>query len=318
MLIASFGRLRYNARMVQLPSEFRPTLDSYQGPLDLLLYLIKREEVDVFDIPIARIVEQYQINLDVLSQVDPNACGEFLVVAAHLMEIKSKLLLPREQLTDDEEMEDPRVELVRQLLEYKKYKERSLLLERRVEEFRRRHQRPRLPTNTDEVETVGAISLGNLTIWDIFTAFHRVEIALGAREPHRVILQDRPLADYIAAVEQFLEQSPERTAMFEDLFLDARNREEAIGFLLAILEMAKELQLAFQQDELFGPIEVRLRSEDEIKELRAQTRLETGMETGISVEPAERFLLQGEGLEASAEPILDAEEETAESGDASP
>jgi segregation and condensation protein A len=309
--------------MVQLPSEFRPALDSYQGPLDLLLYLIKRDEVDVFDIPIARIVEQYQINLDVLSQVDPNACGEFLVVAAHLMEIKSKLLLPREELADDEEMEDPRVELVRQLLEYKKYKERSLLLERRVEEFRGRHQRPPLP-NLDEVETVGAISLGNLTIWDIFTAFHRVEIALGAREPHRIVVQDRPIEEYVTAVAEFLEQSPQQTALFGDLFLDAHSREEAIGFLLAILEMAKELRLAFQQEDLFGPIEVRLRSLDESKALREQTGLDADLEVATSVEPAERFLLRGEGLEASAEPIdiddgdIDDGEETAESTDAPP
>ena len=314
MLIDSCGLLRYNAHMVQLPSEFRPALDSYQGPLDLLLYLIKREEVDVFDIPIALIVEQYHISLDVLSQVDPNACGEFLVVAAHLMEIKSKLLLPREGLLDDEEMEDPRVELVRQLLEYKKYKERSLLLERRVEEFRRRHQRPRLPTNMGEVETEGAIRLGKLTIWDLFTAFHRVEIALGARTPHRVVVQERPIEEYITDVSHFLEQSRGRAALFEDLFLGARNREEAIGFLLAILEMAKELLLAFQQEDLFGPIQVRLRTEDETQKLREQT----GLESELAVEPAERFLAQGEGLVASAEPIASAREEAAEPGDASP
>src|SRR5262245_5059412 len=114
--------------MVQLPSEFRAALESYRGPLDLLLYLIKRDEIDIFDIPIARIVEQYQMYLEVLSQVmspqspaegslDPNACGEFLVMAANLMEIKSKLLLPREKLEEDEDLEDPRIELVRQLLE---------------------------------------------------------------------------------------------------------------------------------------------------------------------------------------------------------
>src|SRR4029453_12051176 len=124
--------------MVQLPSEFRPALETYRGPLDLLLYLIKKDEVDIFDIPILRIVEQYQLYLELLKDLDPNACGEFLVMAAHLMEIKSKLLLPREELDEAEEMEDPRIELVRQLLEYKKYKERALLLERRTDERRRR------------------------------------------------------------------------------------------------------------------------------------------------------------------------------------
>ncbi|MEM7235590.1 MAG: segregation/condensation protein A, partial [Planctomycetota bacterium] len=84
--------------MVSLPKEFKASLESYHGPLDLLLYLIKKEEVDVFDIPIAKLVQQYQLYLEIIKNVDPNTCGDFLVMAARLMEIKSKLLLPREIL----------------------------------------------------------------------------------------------------------------------------------------------------------------------------------------------------------------------------
>ena len=294
--------------MPELPAEFRATLDSYKGPLDLLLYLIKRDEIDVFDIPIARIIEQYQVFLDVLKDVDPNACGEFLVMAANLMEIKSKLLLPREELAPDEDMEDPRIELVRQLLEYKKYKERALLLEKRIDERRRRHERPELSAGADldDGAVEGAIPLGNISVWDLLTAFHKIQIALGARVPHRVMMGDRPIAEYIAALEDFLARAPSRTALFEELFSEARSRIEAIGFFLAILELAKERRLSFRQEEIFGPIEVRLHEEDEVRRLLAAS----GREEIASADPAATFLLRGEGLEASTEPILEPSGET--------
>ena len=95
-------------------------IDSFRGPLDLLLFLVKREEVDVLDIPIARIAEQFRRYLDVLQMIDVERAGEFLVMAATLMEIKSRMLLPRPEEEEGEEEEDPRRELVRQLLEYKK------------------------------------------------------------------------------------------------------------------------------------------------------------------------------------------------------
>jgi len=294
--------------MPELPAEFRATLESYKGPLDLLLYLIKRDEIDVFDIPIARIIEQYQVFLDVLKDVDPNACGEFLVMAANLMEIKSKLLLPREELPGDEEMEDPRIELVRQLLEYKKYKERAMLLEKRIDERRRRHERPEISTGSDldDGAVEGAIPLGNISVWDLLTAFHKIQIALGARVPHRVMMGDRPIAEYIAALEEFLSRTPSRTALFEELFSEARSRIEAIGFFLAILELAKERRLSFRQEEIFGPIVVRLHEEDEVRRLLAAS----GREEIASADPAAAFLLRGEGLEASAEPILEPMGET--------
>ena len=101
---------------------YRVALDTYNGPLDLLLYLIRKEEVDIYDIPIARITEQYRQHLELLAEINVNVAGEFLVMAAILMEIKSRMLLPTEQGLEEEE-EDPRAELVRQLLEYKRFKD---------------------------------------------------------------------------------------------------------------------------------------------------------------------------------------------------
>src|SRR5881227_2467445 len=103
--------------------DYQVDLETFRGPLDLLLYLVKREEVDVRDIPIARVAEQFQKYLDALQKVDVEAAGDFVVLAATLLEIKSRLVLPRADDADEPEVEDPRRELVRQLLAYKSMKE---------------------------------------------------------------------------------------------------------------------------------------------------------------------------------------------------
>lgn len=296
--------------MVSLPSEFRARLESYNGPLDLLLYLIKKEEVDIFDIPIAHIVDQYHLYLTILQEIDPNICGEFLVVAAHLMEIKSKLLLPREVLEDDEDLEDPRIELVRQLLEYKKYKERAMLLERRLEEYRRRYKRPPLDLPAADHESETPLPLGDVSVWDLFTAFHRIQIMLGQRVPIQVVVEERPVEAYIREVEETLQQSPGRQSRFDDLFVHARNRHEAIGYFLAILELAKQYLITLTQDEQFGPIFIRLRDEEEIRRLQQEALVPSEME------PAAAFLLEGEGAEAVLEDLpVDSDEERPSPGE---
>ena len=256
--------------MVSLPAEFRASLESYNGPLDLLLFLIRKHEIDVFDIPIVKVVEQYQLFLELLQEIDPNACGEFLVMAARLMEIKSRLLLPRESVDEEEEdMEDPRIELIRQLLEYKKFKERALLLEKRLEMHRRRYHRPPvdLPAIPGE-ETAPPLSLGNISVWDLLTAFHRIQITLGQREPHQVVLEDRPLSDYIDEIVSRLELAASHTAAFDELLLSAQSRHDAIGFFLAILELAKNYRITLQQEgDTDGTIYVSLRQEEETRRL---------------------------------------------------
>ena len=112
-------------------AEYKVELDAYNGPLDLLLYLIRRSEVDIYDIPIAQVTEQYVAYVTLLQNLDPDVAGDFLVMAATLMEIKSRTLLPRPPVEDDDEddLTDPRLELVRQLLEYKKFKDAARTLD---------------------------------------------------------------------------------------------------------------------------------------------------------------------------------------------
>src|SRR5690242_18717242 len=113
--------------------DYQVNLDTFRGPLDLLLYLVKHNEVDICDIPIARIAEQFRHYLDVIQMIDVERAGDFLVMAATLMEIKSKLVLPRGAEESAEEHDDPRRELVRQLIEYKKFKDAAALLEAQAE-----------------------------------------------------------------------------------------------------------------------------------------------------------------------------------------
>lgn len=123
----------------KMTNEYKVDLDVYNGPLDLLLYLIKKEEVNICDIPIARITDQYLQYVEALQSLDMSIVGDFLVMAATLMYVKSYMLLPRTELKeDDDEVEDPRSSLVKQLLEYKRYKERTFILADRAAEWEKK------------------------------------------------------------------------------------------------------------------------------------------------------------------------------------
>ena len=128
---------------------FRVQLDVFRGPLDLLLYLVRKHEVDILDIPIAMITDQYLEHLAVLEQLDVNEVGDFLEMASMLIEIKSRIVLPRAD-EEDSELDDPRQELVRRLLEYKKYKDAAGLLEERGRQWQQRVSRGRGEQKRDE------------------------------------------------------------------------------------------------------------------------------------------------------------------------
>src|SRR6516165_5356094 len=144
-------------------------LDAFRGPLDLLLYLVKRNEVDVCDIPVARILEQFQHYLDVMTVLDVERIGDFIVMAGTLMEIKSKMGLPRgaDESADDEG--DPRLELVRQLIEYKKFKDAAALLEEQAEKQQARLAR--LPVELPPAPDPAQQPLQHLELWDLVSAF---------------------------------------------------------------------------------------------------------------------------------------------------
>ncbi len=235
-------------------SEYRVALDIYNGPLDLLLFLIRREELDIYDIPIARITKQYLEYVELLKQMDPDSTSEFLVLAATLMEIKSRTLLPTPPPDEsDDEMIDPRLELVRQLLEYKKFKDAAHYLEDAAETQSTKFPRSATLSQGPEEET----SLDNLDIWDLFDAFNRLLEQTGMQEGvHTVGADDTPITLHADDILDSIERAG-GSQLFETIF-SGREKAEMIGLFLALLELIRQHRIRVSQDEPFGPIFIHL------------------------------------------------------------
>ena len=236
------------------PADYRVELEVYNGPLDLLLYLIRREEVDIYDIPIARITGQYVAYVELLRRVDPDAVGDFLVMAATLMEIKSRTLLPHPPAAEEEEdLGDPRMELVRQLLEYKKFKDASRRLGVAAEltalKFARR---PVLPSS-DARE----IDIEDVQLWDLVEAFRKLLADTGQRQvTHDIVYDDTPIALHAADLLDRLERIG-GTQLFKAIF-EGRSKSQLIGLFLALLELLRQTRIRAVQETAFGPLSVQL------------------------------------------------------------
>ena len=283
--------------------EYRVELDIYNGPLDLLLYLIKRDELDIYDIPIASITDSYLSYMHMLREVkdrdglDINLAGEFLVMAATLMEIKSGTLLPKAEPTERkegtsaaQELTDPRVELVQQLLEYKRLKDSATLLERRRHEHESRF--PRFPAkaegNPDEPPPV---DLDEVQIWDLLTAFDRLMKEVGVRKPkyHEVIYDDTPIDLHAADIEDQLKRDGHLT--LRQLIVGRKGRSEMIGVFLALLELIREKKIMVQQEEAIGELQILPATEEHRKtyehaSLHLAPELEASEDGEAEAEPA--------------------------------
>lgn len=226
-----------------MPDDYRVQLDVFAGPLDLLLYLIRRDELAIEDISITRVTEQYLDYVQMLERLDPNAAGEFLVLASTLIELKSRALLPSPPLDVADDEDDPRSALVRQLLEYKRFKDAARALgtaaAERAERFVR--QPADLPTELRGVE------LEDVEVWDLLTAFDQVMRSIG-RGPaqHKVRYDDTPIEDYAADILARLARSG--PLPFHALFHDRRERDVIVGLFLALLELIRACQVRAEQD----------------------------------------------------------------------
>ena len=223
-----------------MSDDYKVQLDVYQGPLDLLLYLIRREEVDISDIPIARIADQYCRYVEVLQKMDINLAGEFLVMAASLMEIKSAMLLPRPPAIEDdgEDLSDPRVELIRQLLEYKAFKDAAADLGESRKEEADRFQRTGRQLPDGVVIDPAELDLGDVQIWDLLGAFQRVmNQVLAGPARHDVIYDDTPVDLHAEDILEMVRRLGGLT--FEQVFEGRSHRSEIIGLFLALLELIK-------------------------------------------------------------------------------
>ncbi|MHC4457408.1 MAG: segregation and condensation protein A [Planctomycetota bacterium] len=221
-------------------ADYRVNLDIFSGPLDLLLYLVRKEEVDIYDIPISKITEQYLRYVEMLKSLDIDLAGDFLVMAATLMQIKSAMLLPKadpEQLQADE-LADPRAELIRQLLEYKKFKDAANLLDDAADRQKQRYPRPDSIIERLKPDTQPQIDIEQIGVWDLLEAFDSIMKATGSFADISHIKDDTPIDLYqIDILHRLQAQGP---MSFERLFESCDNRLVMIGLFLALLELIRE------------------------------------------------------------------------------
>jgi segregation and condensation protein A len=237
--------------------DYKVELPTFRGPLDLLLFLVKHNEVDLYDIPIAVITEQFLAYLNLLQVIDVEAAGEFLVMAATLMEIKSKMLLPHAEGEATEE-DDPRLELVKQLIEYKKYKEAAGLLEEQAE---RQHTRlPRTPMEMPAQPDLALQPLRKVELWDLVSAFGRLMRETTALQPSYISIDETPIQVHMDRIVDQLKQH-ERMAL-STIFTPPHTRGRLLGLFLATLELIKGCVIWVEQPDAFGELWLCLASTD--------------------------------------------------------
>ncbi len=227
---------------------YQVTLPSFHGPLDLLLHLIKQNEIDIYDIPIVLITEQYTAYLDAMEELNLEIAADYIYMAALLIHIKSKMLLPRDETTG--EQEDPRAELVNRLLEYQRFK---AVAETFAElDVVRMGVWPRPPAGLPDSDG-SDIDISEVSLFDLIDAFRGALIRYKVNHPQAIELRRmvHKVSDKMAELYDMLkEKSPIRLQWF----LEGRGREELIAIFLGMLELVRLGGIALQQGELFGEI----------------------------------------------------------------
>jgi segregation and condensation protein A len=237
-------------------AEYKVQFEVFEGPLDLLLYLIKKEEVDIYEVNLTRLATQFIEYIDLMRQFDLEIAGEFLVMASTLMYIKSRELLPVDQqvqVEGEEEGEDPRWELIRQLVEYKKFKDAAARLQ--VLEAEQENIFPRLPGKL-EFESAAPPPRPDVSIFDLLNAVNGVLQRFTKREDRGDIFEDKWIVS--EKIEFILRAISGRGSLrFAELFEGAASRSEVVCTFLALLELIRLRQLVCSQPEPFGEIEIR-------------------------------------------------------------
>jgi len=223
-------------------------LERFEGPLDLLLHLIKRDEIDIYDIPIAHITKQYLAYIELMRSLDLEVAGEFLVMAATLMRIKAKMLLPAPAVGEEEDEGDPREELVQRLVEYRQFKEAAGTLKLKEEERRQMFERGMVP-GEDEA---GPLPLAPATLFDLLDALNRVMARLPEQNVYEVQAEVFDVEDKMSLIAQMAAERG--TVSFVALLARCRIRMEMVVTFIALLELIKLGQVTISQPDRFGDI----------------------------------------------------------------
>jgi segregation and condensation protein A len=240
----------------EVMAEYKVKFEVFEGPLDLLLYLIKKEEVDIYEVNLTALATQFIEYIDTMRMLDLEIAGEFLVMAATLMYIKSRELLPIEQQVQTEgedEGEDPRWELIRQLVEYKKFKDAAAQLQ--TLEAQQENIFPRLPGKL-EFESAAAPAKPDVSIFDLLNAVNAVLQRISQKEASsREIFEDKWTVS--EKIEHVMKTISVRSPLkFSELFAAATSRTEVVVTFLALLELIRLKQIVCSQPEAFGEIEI--------------------------------------------------------------
>jgi segregation and condensation protein A len=230
--------------------DYRVELEVFRGPMDLLLFLVRANEIDICDIPIARVTEQYLEYLDLLSMIDVELAGDFLVMASTLMEIKSRMLLPR-LADEDPNAEDPRSELVRQLLEYKQFKDAASVLEERGRDWQQRFARLADDHAATPVDPANQ-PIHEVELWDLVGAYSRLMRETLASASNTIVYDDTPIHVYMARIEARLAVA--ERVRFSELLASGNSRAQIIGSFLALLELIRRQRVRAIQEHSFGDI----------------------------------------------------------------
>ena len=230
-------------------------LDKFQGPLDLLLYFIRRDELDINDIPIAEITAEYLQIIEDMKAMNLSVAGEFILMAATLMRIKSKMLIPRVELDDLGEPIDPRTELVQQLLEYKKYKDIADNLSEKWERLSYQHERS-ISETFEDLDVDDASYLKEISVFELAKHFKNVMDRLPDLNPYEVDLNTIDLSDK----KHFILNSFDGRGIlfFDALIKKCINKLEVIMTFIAILDLVHQLKIVVLQSNLFNDIEIHL------------------------------------------------------------
>jgi segregation and condensation protein A len=225
---------------------FRVDLPAYRGPLDLLLYLVRRHEVSLGEMPVAPIVDQYFAYIEVLQELDLGDVGDFIDLASTLVELKSQAVLPQVvEEADEQEIEDPQAELVERLLQYKQIRDAASILDEMGSRWQQRY--PRLADDLPARRVdLGDQPIVDLEIWDLVSAFGRIMREAGGPPPTEVIYDETPIHVYMKRIHTRL-GAVEKVPLLD--FLEAGiHKSSLIGWFLATLELARHHGAAIEQD----------------------------------------------------------------------
>ena len=265
-------------------AEYKVQFDVFEGPLDLLLYLVKKEEVDIYEVNLTRLATQFIEYIELMRQLDLEVAGEFLVMAATLIHIKSKMLLPRPETAagvEGESEEDPRWELVRQLVEYKKFKDAASQLQQRESE--QENIFPRLPVKA-EFESTSAPARPEVSLFDLIHAASNVLKRFQENEGARDIFEDKwTISEKIELLRQIL--SAKSVLKFSELFEQTTSRTEVVVVFLALLELVRLKQIVLSQSAPFMEIEIR-RAPEAIAPDRSRRDPRPGSDPEFASQPA--------------------------------